>query len=429
MNFHDSEKMAGLLALKGLTEAREEKDADLIIFNTCSIREKAEQKFMSELGRLKFLKRKRPHLKIIVSGCTAQQMGEELFKRAPFVDFLIGPQNLSAIENLFLEEGRGVSFLGDNPALAETELPALRKEKPKAWVSIMFGCDNFCSYCIVPYTRGREVSRPSRNIINEITGLAREGFREVTLLGQNVNSYRSDTDFPGLLERIHLIEGIERIRFVTSHPRDLSDDLMRVMSQNKKICEHIHLPLQSGSDGILQAMNRGYTYSLYKEKVDKIRKAMPRIAITTDIIAGFPGETDEDHRATLRALEELRYDGIFAFRYSPRPGTPASKMKEQVFQEIKQARLTEVLALQDGITSQKNKALEGTIEEVLVEGMSAQSIKELTGAVKELTGRTRTNKAVNFEGSLSLIGETLKVRITEGKRHSLKGEIYKEQAF
>jgi len=423
MNFHDSEKIAGLLSEKGYVEAPDHGEADLVIFNTCSIREKAEQKFLSELGRLKFLKRKRPHLKIMVSGCIAQQMGEELLKRAPFVDYLLGPQNLGEVRNILEgekgggEKGRGL-FLENNPALAETDLPALRKEKPKAWVSIMFGCDNFCSYCIVPYTRGREVSRPSANIIEEIKGLAREGFKEVTLLGQNVNSYRSDTDFPGLLRRIHEIQALERVRFVTSHPRDLSDELIEVMAEyaKDKICEHIHLPIQSGSGSILEAMKRGYVFSSYKEKINKIREKIPQISITTDIIAGFPGERDEDHRATLGALQEVQYDGIFAFMYSPRPGTPASELEEQVPLEIKRARLSEVLALQDMITSAKNKALKGTIQEVLVEGVSQRS-------PDQLTGRTRTNKVVNFRGPLSLIGELVNIRIVDPGRHSLGGEL------
>jgi tRNA-2-methylthio-N6-dimethylallyladenosine synthase len=419
MNFHDSEKIAGLLSRGGLEEAGDKGEADVIIFNTCSIREKAEQKFLSELGRLKALKRKRPHLKIIIAGCIAQQMGENLFRKAPFIDYILGPQNIGAIEKLMdieSNKGRGV-FLEENPALPDVELPARRKDKPKAWVSIMFGCNNFCSYCIVPYTRGREVSRPSQKIIEEISGLAREGFKEVTLLGQNVNSYKSDSDFPGLLKKIHEAEGIHRIRFVTSHPRDLSEELIKVMAGYSKICEHIHLPLQSGSDAVLGKMNRGYTYSSYKEKVDLIRRYIPHISITTDIIAGFPGETDGDHKATIRALNEIEYDGIFAFRYSPRPGTPAEKYPGQVPFEVKTERLTEILALQDQNTSKKNKPLEGSTQEVLVEGLNGAN------GADELTGRTRTNKVVNFPGPASLKGELVNVKILEAKRHTLRGEI------
>lgn len=425
MNFHDSEKMAGILSKQGFKETPEQGEADVIIFNTCSIREKAEQKFLSELGRLKKLKRIRPELKIAVAGCIAQQMGGELFKKAPMVDYLIGPQNIDKIKEVLLKEDRA-AILEENPALAKEELPALRKDKPRAWVSIMFGCNNFCSYCIVPYTRGREVSRPSASIVREVQALASEGFKEVTLLGQNVNSYFNDTGFTGLLRKLHDINGLERIRFVTSHPRDLSDELMDTMAEfsGQKLCEHIHLPLQSGSDTVLRSMNRRYAYSQYLEKVRKLKDKIPQLAITTDIIAGFPGESEIDHQKTLSALNEIRYDGIFAFKYSPRPGTRASDFDRQIPEKTKNQRLTEILQLQDEITSEKNKALEGTFQQVLVEGLSEHNgANPLDSEEKQLTGRTRTNKAVNFEGPLSLTGEIVTVRIIEGKRHSLKAEL------
>lgn len=428
MNFHDSEKMAGILSKKGFSETLDQKEADVIIFNTCSIRQKAEQKFLSELGRLKGLKRTKPDIKIAVAGCIAQQMGEELFKKAPIVDLLLGPQNIDKIEEVFLKEDRAV-ILDENPGLAEEDLPALRKEKPSAWVSIMYGCNNFCSYCIVPFTRGREVSRPSENIVREITALAREGYKEVTLLGQNVNSYSGDTNFPGLLRKLHAIEGIERIRFVTSHPRDLSDELINLMGEfsGQKLCEHIHLPLQSGSDSVLKAMNRHYTYSEYLKKVLKLKEKIPQLAITTDIISGFPGEADEDHEKTLSALREIQYDGIFAFKYSPRPGTKAAGLDHQIPESVKKLRLAQVLELQDKITSAKNKALEGTLQQILVKGVSEQNTVNVSNIQdKQLTGRTRSNKAVNFEGALSLICEIITVRITDGKRHSLKAEVLTE---
>lgn len=412
MNVHDSEKMAGILSREGYAPARDHKEADLIIFNTCSIREKAEQKFFSELGKLKSLKKSRPDLRVAVAGCVAQQMGEGLMKRAPHVDFILGPQNLHRIPDM---EGRAsrASALEDNPSLDMEELPALRTERGRAWVSIMYGCDNFCSYCIVPFTRGRERSRPSESIIREIEGLASEGYKEVTLLGQNVNSYRSDTDFPGLLRKIDAVEGIERVRFVTSHPKDFSDALVDAMAELPSLCEHIHLPLQSGSSRILGLMNRKYGFEEYAGKVDRLKERIPGIAITSDIISGFPTETEADHRATVRALEELCFDGIFAFRFSPRPGTRAETMEGQLPEEVKLERLREILALQDDITLRKNKPLEGTVQEVLVEGPSETD-------PARLCGRTRTNKIVNFSGS-AREGELVRVEIGVSKKHSFDG--------
>jgi tRNA-2-methylthio-N6-dimethylallyladenosine synthase len=413
MNFHDSEKMAGILQSEGYSLTDNQKEADLIIFNTCSIRQKAEQKFLSHLGRLKSLKKRRPGLKIAVAGCIAQQMGEELFKRAPHVDYVIGPQNLHKVRDIIREE-KPFTALEENPEIAELELPVSRKEKGRAWVSIMYGCDNFCTYCIVPYTRGRETSRPSESILGEIKQLAQEGFKEVTLLGQNVNSYRSDTDFPGLLRKINDIEGIERIRFVTSHPRDLSDALIEAIAGLDKVCEHIHLPLQSGSTRILGLMNRGYTRDEYMAKINKLREKVPGIAITSDIIAGFPTETEKDHKETVDALKEIKFDGIFAFKFSPRPGTAASQMDGQLPEEVKLERLQEILRLQDDITLEKNKTLEGSLVEVLVEGTSDTDRNKLTG-------RTRTNKIVNFTGDNNTTGEIITVKILKAMRHSLEG--------
>lgn len=412
MNVHDSEKMAGLLASEGYAPARDHKEADIIIFNTCSIREKAEQKFLSELGRLKALKRRRPGVKIAVAGCVAQQMGPGLFERAPHVDFVFGPQNLHRVRDITGGFAKATA-LDENPMLEVEELPALRKEKGRAWVSIMYGCNNFCAYCIVPYTRGREKSRPSESIAGEIEGLAAEGFKEVTLLGQNVNSYRSDVDFPGLLREIDAIKGIERVRFVTSHPKDFSEALIEAMAELSSVCEHIHLPLQSGSSRVLRLMNRKYSYEEYREKVERLRERIPGIAITTDIIAGFPTETAEDHKATVRALREIEFDGIFAFKFSPRPGTKAAAMQGQLPEEAKLERLQEILAIQDEITLSKNLPLDGTVQEVLVEGPSETDREKLTG-------RTRTNKIVNFSGSAEE-GELIRVEIIEARRHSLEG--------
>ena len=427
MNFHDSEKISGVLARSGFSEVSggERDEADIIIFNTCSIREKAEQKFLSELGRLRTLKRKKPGLKIAVAGCSAQQMGRGLLGKAPFVDFIVGPQNLQSLALLSgpAAEDKKVC-LDENPELASVELPAARGKKPGAWVSIMYGCDNFCTYCIVPFTRGREVCRPSKSIQQEIRRLADEGYGEVTLLGQNVNSYKSDADFPSLLEMVNRIKGISRIRFVTSHPRDFSPALIGAFGRLEKLCESIHLPLQSGSDGVLKRMNRRYTVSDYMGKIEALRRRLPGISITTDIIAGFPGETEKDHEATMAALRHIEYDGIFAFKYSPRPGTAAARFPDRLPDDVSARRLEEILALQDEITLRKNRALVGTVQEVMVEGPD-----EKGGS--RLTGRTRTNKIVSFEADPSKIkdknadypaGAVLSLKIVRARRHSLEGE-------
>ncbi|MEW6675732.1 MAG: tRNA (N6-isopentenyl adenosine(37)-C2)-methylthiotransferase MiaB [Nitrospirota bacterium] len=416
MNVHDSEKMLGVLQKEGYSPTNDPCKADLIIFNTCSIRQKAEQKFYTQLGRTKSLKRKRPDIKIAVAGCIAQHEGENIFKKAPHVDFVFGPRNIHMLRDLVSERIMPI-VIEDNPEIAITDLPVKRMDGLKAWVTIMYGCNNFCSYCIVPYTRGRERSRPSENIYSEVARLAESGYKEITLLGQNVNSYRSDTDFPGLLRRLDRVGGIERIRFVTSHPKDLSDELISMMSDLPKVCEHIHLPLQSGSSNILRLMNRGYTYEEYIRKVMRLRDKVSGIAITSDIIAGFPGETEDDHLLTIKALKEIEFDGIFAFKFSPRPGTEAAQMQDHLIEEIKSERLREILEVQDEITTMKNRALEGTIQEILIEGES-ETDKE------KLTGRTRTNKIVNIPKINNGIekGTLIYVEITKGRQHSLEGK-------
>lgn len=415
MNVHDSEKMAGVLSGGGYSPVDSPGDADLIIFNTCSIREKAEQKFFSELGRVKGLKKRNPHLKIAVAGCIAQQMGKKVFRRAPHVDLVFGPQNIHLLDRL-VQASTQTTSNEDNPRVAEVDLPVLRKRGGRAWVSIMYGCDNFCSYCIVPHTRGRERSRPSENILKEISELTEGGFKEVTLLGQNVNSYKSDTDFAGLLGKINSLDGIERIRFVTSHPRDLSERLVEALHELDKVCEHIHLPLQSGSSRVLQLMNRGYSYDEYLTKIAMLRNRVYALSITTDIIAGFPGETDNDHRSTMEALREIEFDGIFAFKYSPRPGTAAASMTNQLNETVKSDRLTELLDIQDSITLKRNKLIENSFQEVLVEGKSETDLSMLTG-------RTRSNKIVNFRGDEALIESIIPVRIAKARKHSLLGSL------
>ena len=411
MNMHDSEKMIGVLSEIGYSPTENPADADLIIFNTCAIREKAEQKFYSQLGRTKILKRRNKDLKIAVAGCVAQDAKKKIFQKAPFVDYILGPQNIHLINDL-LSKNQDIA-VEENKAIALKEFTSKRQNILKAWVSIMYGCNNFCSYCIVPYTRGREVSRPSSSIVSEIKALASQGYREITLLGQNVNSYRSDIGFADLLKRIDTLP-IGRVRFVTSHPRDFSHDLINAFFELRSLCEHIHLPIQSGADSILKAMNRGYTYEEYSNKIRLLRDKIPDISITTDIIVGFPGESDEDHLDSVKALRELDFDGIFAFKYSKRKGTRACEMPGQISDHIKAERLAHILRLQEEITYRKNQELEGTLQEVLIEGPSETDSKLLLG-------RTRTNKIVTIPNSSEEAGSLLSVRIQKARHHSLYG--------
>ncbi len=412
MNVHDSEKMIGVLSENGYSATDNPEEADLIIFNTCAIREKAEQKFYSQLGRTKLLKRKNKDLRIAVAGCVAQETKEKLIHRVPYVDFVLGPQNIHLINHMVSGNSRPEMF-DDNHELALQELSVSRQNEIKAWVSITYGCNNYCTYCIVPYTRGREVSRPSRGIISEVGRLVGRGYKEVTLLGQNVNSYRDDIDFPELLERIDSVN-IDRIRFVTSHPRDFSEKLIEAMAVLPHVCEHIHLPLQSGSDRLLKLMNRGYTYREYVGKIELLRKRIPGIAITADIIAGFPGERDEDHKATIKAVKDIGFDGLFAFKFSARKGTKASGMEGQLGEDVKGERLNEILKMQEEETYVKNRALEGTVQEVLIEGPSDTN-------ANMLAGRTRTNKIVTLVDGGEGAGSYVKVRIEKARQHSLSG--------
>jgi len=427
MNEHDSEKMAGVLAAEGYKKASEGEEPSIILINTCSIREKAEQKFYSELGKLKKLKKENPNLVIAVSGCIAQQEGNNILKRAPHVDLIFGNQNIPELSGLLKSVSPGVAerprALTEFPDGYEHQsIPAYREGQITAFVNIMYGCDNFCSYCVVPHVRGREKSRHPDDIIKEIEGLVERGCREVTLLGQNVNSYgkglRGGRDFTGLLKLVDGTDGLKRIRFVTSHPKDLSDSLIDAMAGLPKVCESIHLPVQSASDGVLAAMNRRYTFASYMEKLTKLKAAMPDIYMTTDIIVGFPGETDEEFEQTYRALEEIRYDGIFAFKYSKRPNTAALKLKGHLPETIKEERLERVLKLQDAITEEKHAARVGMVEEVLVEG------PDRTGAGGRLSGRSRGGRIVNFAGGDGLIGTVVSVLVTEGKKHSVMGELF-----
>lgn len=423
MNEHDSERMLRLLETVGYEETMEPEQADLILVNTCSVREKPEHKVYSALGRFRRLKERKGIL-VGVTGCVAQQEGQRLLDRIPYLDFVLGTHAIPLLPRVV----QRVEALGER--VSETEfdaegrylealLPRKGLDSVRSSVTIMQGCDQFCSYCIVPYVRGRERSRPSRHIVEEVRHLVSLGVKEVCLLGQNVNRYGlgmdDETDFPGLLAQLDGIEGLERIRFTTSHPRDLSDKLIEAFSKLKKLCEHLHLPVQAGSNRVLEAMNRGYTRERYLERIAELRRACPSIAITSDVIVGFPGEEEADFEETLDLVEKVRFDDLYSFKFSPRRGTRAAQLECHVEEGVKQERLRILQARQREITLEKNKALEGALEEVLIEGPSKQ-------ADHEVTGRTRSNKIVNLPGELDWVGRLIPVRITKAYPHSLRGE-------
>ncbi|MBI4633922.1 MAG: tRNA (N6-isopentenyl adenosine(37)-C2)-methylthiotransferase MiaB [Deltaproteobacteria bacterium] len=425
MNVHDSEQIAALLKEKGYQDTGDAGKADLIVINTCSIREKAAQKVYSRVGRFHEYKRRNPRLIICLTGCLAQQEGEKLLKRLPVLDMVIGTHNIHRLPEL-LETVEKTGSRITETAFRESVQSIRVRTDPRngavsAYVTIMQGCDNFCSFCVVPYLRGREESRPEQEILNEIALLADSGVREVTLLGQNVNSYgkRSPdgSDFATLLKKIGKIPGINRIRFTTSHPRDLSEQVVRCFKEVDKLCEHIHLPVQSGSDRILERMNRGYTSAQYREKVARLREVCSGISITSDVIVGFPGETDADFQATLALMDAVRFDNLFSFKYSEREGTAAVKLEGKVEEPLKIERLKVLQSLQEQHTLAGNKSREGRVEAVLVEGASKNS-----GC--DVSGRTRTNRIVNFKGGAELIGKTVSVAITRAYLHSLRGELH-----
>lgn len=426
MNVHDSEVVSGVLEKMGYTPSEDIKDADILVLNTCSVRETAEQKVYGRLGQLKPLKQNKPNMIIAITGCMVQQphVVEYIKEKYPFVDIIFGIHNVpklpQLIENVIYSDYTIVETVEDE-TWVEEGLPYVREDKVKAWVTITYGCNNFCTYCIVPYVRGRERSRKPEDIINEVKSLAEEGIKEINLLGQNVNSYGRDLkdeniNFAGLLKELNKINGIERIRFTTSHPKDLSDELIFAIRDLEKVCEHIHLPIQAGSNKILKLMNRNYTREHYLGLIEKLRKEIPDIAISTDIIVGFPGENEEDFLDTLDIVERVQYDQAFMFMYSKRKGTPAAEMENQVDEEVKKERLDRLMKLQDTISAKKNEQMKDKVVEVLVEGFSKKD-KE------KLTGRTRTNKVVNFKGPKDIIGKLVKVKITEPHTFSLIGEL------
>ena len=438
MNVYDSEHMAMNLASLGYTPALSPEDADLIIVNTCSVRDKAEQKAFSILGRLEGLKRRRPGLIVGVAGCVAQQEGTRIFTRAPHVDIVIGTRAVERLPAHVLKveaERCRVVDLELTPGLESPDeaLPAAGGPGVSRFVTIMRGCDNFCSYCVVPHVRGREVSRLPQSIVQEITALVTAGKREVTLLGQNVNSYGTKEglcSFPELLARVSEVDGLLRIRFTTSHPKDLTRDLMESFARIEKLCPHIHLPVQSGSNRLLERMNRRYTREHYLDNVFKLRDTCPEIAITSDMIVGFPGETDADFEDTLDLVRNVEFDGLFAFMYSDRPHAPAARLSEKVPAHLKRERLHALLQLQETFTYKKNAALVGSVQEILTEGVSK---KQATGPAAERpavqwTGRTPGNKIVNFHVSggpstfaTASAGTLVRVRIEKALAHSLWG--------
>ncbi|SNX55431.1 tRNA (N6-isopentenyl adenosine(37)-C2)-methylthiotransferase MiaB [Thermoanaerobacterium sp. RBIITD] len=425
MNVHDSEKLAGMLSDMGYINTDNIEDADVILFNTCCVREHAEIRVFGRVSQLKELKLRRPNITLGICGCMMQEkeIVEKIKKNYPYVDIVFGTHNLFKFPELLLESLNSdttiIDIWDDNKNIVE-DIPIQRAEGLKAWVNIIYGCNNFCTYCIVPYVRGREKSRKPEDILDEVKSLAKEGFKEITLLGQNVNSYGNDlsekVDFADLLYMLNDVDGIKRIRFMTSHPKDISDKLIYAMKDLDKVCEHLHLPVQSGSNRILKKMNRKYTKERYLEIVDKLRENVPECAITTDIIVGFPGETEEDFEETLDLVKRVRYDAAYTFIYSKRTGTPAAKMENQVEENVKHERLERLINLQNSISLERNSEMNGKIVEVLVEGKSKRDSDKLTG-------RTRTNKIVHFKAKPELIGKFADVKITDTKAWTMQGEL------
>jgi tRNA-2-methylthio-N6-dimethylallyladenosine synthase len=420
MNEYDSARIADVLALP---PAGQPEDADVIVFNTCSVREKAQEKVFADLGRVKHLKRANPRLMIAVGGCVASQEGPGIVERAPYVDVVFGPQTLHRLPELLArrrDTGRpqvDVSF----PEIEKFDrLPEPRVAGASAFVSIMEGCSKYCSFCVVPYTRGEEVSRPFEDVVREIAALAAQGVKEVTLLGQNVNAWRGSiggeaADFAELLRYVADVPGIERMRYTTSHPREFTQRLIDAHAELPRLAPHVHLPVQSGSDRVLAAMKRGYTALEYRSIVRRLRKARPEVSLTSDFIVGFPGETEAEFEATLALARELAFDGSFSFLYSPRPGTPAADLPDDTRREAKRERLQRLNAVLEAQSRAVSAAMVGGVERVLVEGPS----RKRPG---ELAARTANNRVVNFAGAAPLIGRFADVRITAALPHSLRGE-------
>ena len=427
MNEEDSEKLSGMLKRVGYTKTENKEDAGIILFNTCCVRENAENKVFGNLGSLKHLKKENPDLIIGICGCMMQQegMADKILKKFPYVNIVFGTHNAYKFPeylNRVKTEGVQIKEIFNKETDIVEGLPIDRESNVKAFVTIMYGCNNFCTYCIVPYVRGRERSRKPEDILNEVRELVAQGYKEITLLGQNVNSYgkglEEEVDFAKLLRMINEIEGLERVRFMTSHPKDLTHDVIMAIKECDKLCEQIHLPVQSGSNSILKKMNRHYTKEYYLDLIKKIKEEIPGVTLTTDIIVGFPGETEEDFQETLELVKEVGYSSAFTFIYSRRNNTPADMMLNQISEEDKHHRFNRLIAAVNERVIAQNKAEEGNILEVLVEGNSKND-------AEKLTGRTRTGRLVNFTGENVNVGELVNVKITRAQNFSLIGEVIK----
>jgi tRNA-2-methylthio-N6-dimethylallyladenosine synthase len=430
MNEYDSDKMLDVMrAAEGYEPTQDVEEADLILFNTCSVREKAQEKVFSDLGRVRHLKER--GVQIGVGGCVASQEGAEIIKRAPYVDIVFGPQTLHRLPQL-LEQRRVQARPQVDISFPEIEkfdhLPPARVEGASAFVSIMEGCSKYCSYCVVPYTRGEEVSRPFDDVLVEVAGLADQGVKEITLLGQNVNAYRGpmgDTaeiaDFALLLEYVAEIPGIERLRFTTSHPNEFTPRLIEAYARIPKLANHLHLPVQHGSDHILMAMKRGYTAMEYKSTVKKLRAIRPDLAMSSDFIVGFPGETEEDFAKMMKLIDDIGFDNSFSFIFSPRPGTPAANLHDETPGDVKLKRLHQLQAVINTHIKTISEQRVGTVQRILVEGASKRD-------ADELMGRTECNRVVNFAGQPRLVGQMVDVTITEAKAYTLRGEVLVREA-
>jgi tRNA-2-methylthio-N6-dimethylallyladenosine synthase len=427
MNEYDSDKMVDLMhAAEGYERTDNPEEADLVLFNTCSVREKAQEKVFSDLGRIKHLKAR--GVQIGVGGCVASQEGAAIIKRAPYVDVVFGPQTIHRLPQL-LGKAKEQQLSQVDISFPEIEkfdhLPPARVEGPSAFVSIMEGCSKYCSYCVVPYTRGEEVSRPFEDVLTEIVGLADQGVREITLLGQNVNAYRGKTaaggecDFAELLEFVAEIAGIERIRYTTSHPKEFTQRLIDAYAKIPKLVSHLHLPVQHGADRILMAMKRGYTALEYKSVIRKLKAVRPDLCLSSDFIVGFPGETEDDFNKMMALIEEVGFDISFSFIYSPRPGTPAANLPDDTPHEVKLKRLQHLQSVVEAQAAKIGQSRIGTVQRILVEGYSRRSTPENP----QLTGRTYCNRIVNFNGNPRLIGQMVDVRITEARTNSLAAEV------
>jgi tRNA-2-methylthio-N6-dimethylallyladenosine synthase len=421
MNEHDSERMAGMLEAEGYAAVDSPDEAEVVVFNTCCIRENADQRLYGNLGRLKPMKDDRPDMRIVVGGCLAQKDRDVIQRRAPYVDVVLGTHNLGSLPRLLQEsrEGPALEILEQTETFPSA-LPARRMSPWHAWVSISIGCNNSCTFCIVPAVRGREISRRTGEIAAEVQELVDDGVVEVTLLGQNVNSYGRDLDgrplFSKLLYELDKIEGLERIRFTSPHPKDFREDTVAAMAECRSVCEHIHLPVQAGSDSVLRRMKRAYTRRKYMDKLSMVRDAIPDVAVTTDIIVGFPGETEEEFDETLSLVEEARYDQAYTFQYSARPLTEAAEFEDHLPKDVVQARFERLLAAQERISLERNRSVIGREEEVIVEGPSRKN-------PSRLSGRTRTNRVVHFDTDGAEQGAFRTVRITGAHPHHLDGEI------